>query len=181
LRDIIGFGEVEFPFLIEETKSPAETNEKNRVKTSSSLFTEEGFQYDRYLERFRSGKIGVLKSLMKISQKTGALYAAILTKEDDNWFVFDSVGFDKVRKSEPVLKTEDAFYQNYLRSRQPVLFDLEEVGEKLDALVSERDKEYIRTILFLPAQLKGENAFLYLGMKSVPGEISTVIRSFLQL
>jgi len=175
LQEIIGFGSVDLPFDFDNNKAESEPDVSEEASQDDRLFSELGFDIDKFHRRYKKGKIGILKTLMKISQRTGALYAAILANEADNWYVYDSVGFEKDRTRETVFKTMDPFYQDYLRQRQPVLFDLDRAGSKLESLVSERDKEYIRAVLFIPAKFEGREAFLYLGMKEFVEDVSSLI------
>ncbi len=182
LESIIGFGDVDLSFTIDENESRGDENlERQGTKADYVLLNEAGFQYDVFLKQYRSGKIGMLKSLMKISQRTGALYAAILAKQDDNWVLYDSVGFDKERTNNIVLRQSEDFYKRFLAQRQPIMFDLDQAQGHLHNLVSERDKEYIRAVLFIPAIFQGVDAFLYLGLKSVAPDVNGIIKALSQM
>jgi len=178
LESIIGFGDVDLSFSMEDE---AESRDDSAVglptASNTALLNEAGFQYDVFLERYRSGKIGMLKSLMKISQRTGALYAAILAKQGDNWIIYDSVGFDKELTSNVVLQRNDELYQRFLAARQPVIFDLEQAQKYLYGIVSDRDREYINAVLFIPAIFQGAEAFLYLGLKKVAADIESILQA----
>jgi hypothetical protein len=181
IEEIIGFGEVELPFALDEEKSKIPESASRVFEAEYSIFTSTGFQMDAFLRRYRSGKIGILKALMKISQRTGALYAAILSRQDDKWFMYDSVGFDQDRKLDTIFTVDDAIYTKYLQTRQPVMLDLTKTDEHLRELISERDMEYIRSLVFLPAIFFEKEAFLFLGMKTVVQDISGMVRDLAEM
>ncbi|MFO7729690.1 MAG: hypothetical protein R6V86_02890 [Spirochaetia bacterium] len=178
LGSIIGFGDVDLSFSIEEDSESRDDSTIGMPEASNTtLLNEAGFQYDVFLERYRSGKIGMLKSLMRISQRTGALYAAILERQGENWIVYDSVGFDKELTSNIVMQRNDELYQRFLAARQPVIFDLEQAQKYLYGIVSDRDREYINAVLFIPAIFQGGEAFLYLGLKRLATDIEGILQA----
>ena len=178
LESIIGFGDVDLSFSMEdETENRDDSVIGLPEASNTALLNEAGFQYDVFLERYRSGKIGMLKSLMKISQRTGALYAAILARQGDNWIIYDSVGFDKELTSNVVMQRDGELYQRFLAARQPVIFDLEQAQKYLHGIVSERDREYINAVLFIPAIFQGGEAYLYLGLKNVAADIESILKA----
>jgi len=181
IEEIIGFGEVELPFSLDEEKNKIPESTSRVFEGEYSLFTSTGFQLDAFLRRYRSGKIGILKALMKISQKTGALYAAILSRQDDKWFMYDSVGFDQDRKLDTIFTTDDDIYKKYLQTRQPVVLDLTKTDEHLRELISERDMEYIRSLVFMPAIFFEKESFLFLGMKTVVQDITGMVKDLAEM
>jgi len=182
LESIIGFGDVDLSFTLdEETAQSDDSIDRPLQPAGSELLNQAGFQYDVFLQQFRSGKIGMLKSLMKISQRTGALYAAILARKNENWIIFDSVGFDKEHSSNIVLRQNDVLYKRFLQGREPVMFDLDEAKEYLGEIVSERDREYINSVLFVPAVFQGSDVYLYLGLKSAHPDVESILNSLSQM
>ena len=181
IEEIIGFGDVELPFEVDDDKGRTDYKSSLLLQGQYSMFTSTGFQYDAFLNRYRSGKIGILKSLMKISQRTGALYAAILSQRNDKWFMYDSVGFEHDRAMNTIFSSHDEIYTNYLQKRQPIMLDISKTSDELKKLISENDMEYIKSLLFLPAIFQEKEAFLFLGMKKVPLEINSIIRALAEI
>jgi hypothetical protein len=105
------------------------------------------------------------------------LYAAILARQGDNWIIYDSVGFDKELTSNVVMQRNGELYQRFLAARQPVIFDLEQAQKYLYGIVSDRDREYLNAVLFIPAIFQGGEAFLYLGLKNVAADIESILKA----
>jgi hypothetical protein len=142
----------------------------------SSLFDETSFLFDTFLSRFKSGTIGLMKSLMKISQKLGAMYAAILTEQDDAWSIDYSIGFN--RKSMETFKfgNDEPIVAEVFKAR---LFATVFLGERpvsyFHMKMCEDDRKYSKGMVFIPIIYEGKESYLFVSLRRPEPRIETLV------
>ncbi|MBN2051188.1 MAG: hypothetical protein JW760_12120, partial [Spirochaetales bacterium] len=149
--------------------SPEETEEVSEEKT--------GFNYDDFMSgSFRKDEVGVVKSLMRLSQRVDSLAAVILIQKEDLYTPLNSVGLDHEGLSRLSFPKDSKVFLNVLAKRRIFLVKRLRTGEKeLDRLVSDNAKAVLKSIFFVPAIYDGKAAYLFFGFKNRIQSIESVI------
>ncbi|MCK5675071.1 MAG: hypothetical protein KAH95_16950, partial [Spirochaetales bacterium] len=142
-------------------------NEQSTIKNKSSVFSENGFNYDSYRFHFKKSNIGIVQSLMKISQQFDAVFAGILSYSDSSWKMDHTLGFNQKSIDNFIFFKEDEFTQEVFNKNKILIFQsgkhgIKEVEEKL----FDGDLAYMKGGLFIPIIFKELSAYLFLGLKA---------------
>jgi hypothetical protein len=144
------------------------------ARTKPFEAVEHGFDYDAFLRKFKQGDIGIMKSLMTVSRKVDALFAAILQEEEKGFRAEYSIGMAKETASsfnflphedivQKVLKPSNLLYITKGYTRIP----------SIDSKVAPSDKQYLSGYLFMPIQFNGEQRILAFGLRSVRNDLQS--------
>ena len=148
-----------------------ETKKKNKrvdvkEESESLLFLENGFNYDNFRSHFKKTNIGIVQSLMKISQHLGAVFAGLLVLDNNEWRLDHSLGFNQKTIDDFIFQETDDFSRDVFNQKKFLLFKKGISGiEEIDSKIYDGDMSYINGSLFIPVVFKGMSAYLILGMK----------------
>jgi hypothetical protein len=118
---------------------------------------------------------------MKVSNRTGAIYAALLTGDKRGWSIQESIGFDKEKMPGISITPQDLLYKRYLKEKNIVLVDLEETELDVSGFVSRKDQTYVKTAIFVPVMYQEQEAFLYLAMKDKVFDADRIANRLIEL
>ncbi len=148
-----------------------------RVKKEKFFYVnEKGIDYKRFLRGYKNDERGIVKSLMEVSQKCKALCGAILEEAKGEYRAAHTIGLDN-RSKFGLFVNEDPLYQ-YMEEKQVILGNLPlELINSLRSKLSEIDRQYIKSFVFLPLDLKNGPAYLFLGFQTYEIDLDTTIQS----
>ncbi len=133
------------------------------------VFGENGVDYDRFLEGYKRGEGGVLKSLMEFSRIWNARVAAILVEAEGGYRLEYAIGieFENPDPTGQIIPHDSRISQLLRRGRRAVLVKkpFEEYPELVQ--VFGRDSVSFRgRFAFLPIQFKERPAYFFLGLRT---------------
>ncbi|HOV63881.1 MAG TPA: hypothetical protein PLG43_08390, partial [Spirochaetia bacterium] len=164
IENIIGVKAVE---LSDFAGAPAAEEEPAKPTVKGNLVvTEDGIDYDSYLLGFKAGSIGVLRSLMKVSQKMNGMYAALFGFHDGFWKPDYSLGMDLGNLSTFVFGEKDGLTEDIFGSRMVIYIKTNTTGLKvLDEKLSKSERMYMKGSMFIPVRYNGLSTCLFIGLK----------------
>ena len=178
IDSIIGFQSVDLPLDMIQQPSKIPT-EKDSFSAMHGLIGVNGFNYDAFFSKYGTGSMKTLKTLMRISSKFGAVYAALLKKEQKKVIFLESVGFDVDMHGKAIsFDKKGKFKWEEVRDKFSYYPMRNEKVEKSlpDELYDPKMKEHTQAVVLIPVLFEGDNILLYLGLKKSIEDPRTLIR-----
>ena len=145
-------------------------------------FLKYGYNYDIYLSGYKPGSIGIMKSLMRISNKMNAISSALLVKTAEGFKVGYSLGFDNLSKKALHFAKTDPVYTTLFKNNKIIFIKKQECGiDEFDRKVAREDKLYQNGYIYLPVLFLGKQAYLFFGLKDKENTFSDYITNLYNL
>ena len=141
------------------------------------IYSANGLDYDRFVSSFQGADRGVLKSLMRVSQRAHAMTAALLCPEGDCLAVYHSIGLnDTDSQGFRICQDEQIFEHIFGRRFGLYVFRKDSGLEEIDSKIGDQDRRYIGASIYLPVILDGRGAYLYLGLRDASDSLDEVLQ-----
>ncbi len=149
----------------ERGDGPAQAR-RRRAEPRAVRLTDEGFDYGAFRSGFKAGAIGVMKSLMRVSQNADAIYAAILLPSEGRLVTEYSLGLEQRTASTLTFDERDPVYVEFLAKRRCLYVRIPTTGlGEFDRKISPKDLRFMQGSIYLPILLDGASGYLFFGLK----------------
>ncbi len=160
--------ELSFEGLMEPQKEAGGRlfSQGRRKKGGRVMLTQNGFDYDSFRSDFRSSNIGVMKSLMRISQKADAIYAALLIPKNGGLVLEYSLGLDEATSNTFHFAADDPVLTSLFSQKDLIYIRIPKTGIKeFDSKIAPRDLRFMKGTIYLPVVFDGKPGYLFFGLK----------------
>lgn len=152
-----------------------------RSRERRVMLTQNGFDYDSFRVEFKSNNIGIMKSLMRLSQKVDAIYAALLVPKDGGLVAEYSLGLDDRIVSTLRFDSRDAVLMNIFSQKQLVYIKIPKTGiHEFDSKIGSKDIRFMKGAIYLPAVFDSKPAYLFFGLKTTEPPIQDYMLRIIQ-
>ncbi len=145
-------------------------------ETAELIWTDEGLDYDRFLQGFKKGATGIYKSLMSLSKDYNAICGVLLAGSRKGLETDYSVGLDDESATNLSITRNESLWSEWFGDRR-LIFVPNLSGSLYAEKTSHNDFRYIRSALFLPVLYHGSQSYIFLGFKDPPSDPLTMIVS----
>jgi len=177
IGDLLSIPTVELTFdqLAEEPSEVEKEAHRNilaprlldRERAARVMLTKNGFDYDSYRTEFKSNNIGIMKSLMRISQRVEAIYAAILVPRAEGLAAEFSLGLDDKTVKTLRFSSTDAVLLHLFSQNDLVYIRIPKTGiPEFDSKIDEKDLRFMKGTIYLPIVFDGKQGYLFFGLKN---------------
>jgi len=176
IETLYGGEDIELPISqVEEVRG----EERNEVLPS---FRDNGFDFDSLIKYFGFRHMRVMKSLRRISKSLRALSASILLSENETLKNKTSIGLDEHSRKSFLIDKKHLLYKYFLHNRMLLLirFPIDGTIESQIPLSAE-DRKAIGGCLFIPIIFEKEEAYLFLGLKTLNFSLLEAVKVFVDL
>jgi hypothetical protein len=142
------------------------------------LIGKSGFDYDRFIGRFRSGTLGIVKSLMRISHSCSSMFAAVIQSVEAELKVTYSIGLSD--ESVDLLEFSEGDECRALIMDGKYYALVKDMNAPLcgfENRLSEGDKRYVASVAYVPTVFQSASAYLVLGFRTAELEIRDIVQN----
>ncbi len=140
------------------------------------IFTEDGVDYDRFLQSYKRTEGGILKSVMEFSRIWNARVAAIFVQTEHGYRLDYAIGIASEKAVGRVLPSSSAIVQRLLRARRVVLVKrpFDNYPELVATFAGER-MPFGGRFAFLPIAFRSRPAYFFLGLRNPVDSLSELM------
>ncbi len=143
-------------------------NSDKVIGQKTSIFSESGFNYDSFRSSFKVSNIGVIQSLMRVSQQFDAVFAGLLVLDGGNWKMDHSLGFNPKTMDKFVFSENEEFCKEIFANKKILLYENGKYSiDEIDSKIIDGDLAFMNGGFFLPIIFNQKSAYLFLGLKTV--------------
>ncbi|MEA1912053.1 MAG: hypothetical protein U9N32_10350, partial [Spirochaetota bacterium] len=129
---------------------------------------ENGFNYDSFRSHFKKSNIGIVQSLMKVSQHFDAVFAGLLVYDGTNWKMDHTLGFNQKSISNFTFTKDEEFSIEILDKKKIFLFKSGQNSIiEIESRLFKGDLSYMSGGLFMPIIFENSSAYMLLGLKTI--------------
>ena len=160
--NILDLVDVDLPFFGSKNVKP------KKRKPDGDIFIDSRYNYDRFRSKFKKNNIGIVQSLMKITQEFDAVFGGLLVFGNNGWRMEHSLGFNGKSVKRFIFSSDEDFSREIFEKKKYFLLKRGKSGiDEVDSRLFEGDLSYMRGSLFIPVLFNKNPAYLYLGLKNI--------------
>jgi hypothetical protein len=137
----------------------------------------DGLDYDEFRGGYKAGDTGVAKSLVNISHRMGALFAAILVQEGEVFHCGYAVGVSDQTRDMLAFHPKEPLYEQVIRPRMigNIKYPPKQVAGLAEKMGDE-DSSVLAGGLLFPIVYEDRPAYLFVGMRTVVPDLTKAVR-----
>lgn len=137
-------------------------------------WSDDGLDYDRYLQGFKKGVTGIYKSLMGLSKQFHAICGVMMAGSQSGMETEYTVGLDDESASRLSVAQDEDVWKQWFSKRQIVF-----VPDLSSSLYAEKTRHveyrHVKSGLFIPVLRGGSRSYVFLGFKEAPQDLMSLL------